>query len=966
MKNKRPVKWPVYLLIFMLALSMLEGIAPDTVYAKGKRTVKVAFFPMSGYNEKGADGKYTGMDVEYLDELCRYANWEIQYVECQSWDEALRLVSEKKADLVGSAQYSSDRAAVYQYADLSSGYTFGIIATDPGSMIAYEDFEAMKGITFGMVRTYVRKNEFFTYLSDNGIRSPKVKTYDSTAKLQEGLKKGEIDAMVHTFMEIQDGQRLIGRFAPRPFYYLTYPGNDDVMRELNQAIADLKMNDPSLETRLMNEFYQSRLDKTIVFTTDEKKYISEANQVKVGYFDKYYPFLYTENGECKGLTRDLLEGAAAVSGLSLSWQEFETPQKAHEALTNGVIDILSNCPHTEKELDPFHLVKMKDYAQVPMVLIMQDSKDLNSINKLALVAHLASEADNVIDLETTALLICNNQEESLDMVKNKKADAALCDGYLAEYLLSAQLRYYDLEIKSVLSGQHGLSMAVRSDDYLLAGILNKTLLSVDARAVNDYMLERNVHSLASMGQFIQNHSAAIIAALFLLIIVIILVAVHIVRDTMKIQKLMYKDVELNTGNLNYLIYQGENLLPSERSKLQYAVVYINIAQFQNYKVVYGWNNGQKLLRSVADTLCRMVNEKTEICARADGDHFALLLSPENGNIVERLKEIEHSVKEQVFLDTGNHISLQIGVYYIPFDKHDLREAVVCASQAIEYAKDRSTESIMVYDSSLENTIRERHEKERMLDSVDIEKNFIAYYQAKIDVLTEKIVGAEALVRYIDPTAPGKVISPGFFVPYYEQTGRITEIDFFILRCVCKMLRRRLDQGEAVVTISCNFSRLHFIKPDFAQRFENVLNEYQIPKELVEVEITETMVVEEMEAKTAEQTLEDLHRRGIRLSIDDFGSGYSSLGVIEKIPASVIKLDRSFLLNQEDRDRQVKIMKSIVDLAGNLGAQIVCEGVETDADVDLMREIGARVAQGYRYSRPVPETEFENRLSHEIK
>ena len=147
-----------------------------------------------------------------------------------------------------------------------------------------------------------------------------------------------------------------------------------------------------------------------------------------------------------------------------------------------------------------------------------------------------------------------------------------------------------------------------------------------------------------------------------------------------------------------------------------------------------------------------------------------------------------------------------------------------------------------------------------------------------------------------------------------------------------MLRRRLDQGEAVVTISCNFSRLHFIKPDFAQRFEDVLNEYQIPKELVEVEITETMVVEEMEAKTAEQTLEDLHGRGIRLSIDDFGSGYSSLGVIEKIPASVIKLDRSFLLNQEDRDRQVKIMKSIVDLAGNLGAQIVCEGVETDADV----------------------------------
>ena len=109
-------------------------------------------------------------------------------------------------------------------------------------------------------------------------------------------------------------------------------------------------------------------------------------------------------------------------------------------------------------------------------------------------------------------------------------------------------------------------------------------------------------------------------------------------------------------------------------------------------------------------------------------------------------------------------------------------------------------------------------------------------------------------------------------------------------------------------------------------------------------------------------MDELHLKGVRLSIDDFGAGYSSLGVIEKIPASVIKLDRSFLLNQEDRDRQVKIMKSIVDLADELGAQIVCEGVETEADVELMREIGARVAQGYRYARPVPEAEFEARLT----
>ena len=131
--------------------------------------------------------------------------------------------------------------------------------------------------------------------------------------------------------------------------------------------------------------------------------------------------------------------------------------------------------------------------------------------------------------------------------------------------------------------------------------------------------------------------------------------------------------------------------------------------------------------------------------------------------------------------------------------------------------------------------------------------------------------------------------------------------------------------------------------------------------MIEVEITETIVVEELQQQIVKQTLDMLRERGVRLSIDDFGSGYSSLGIFEQIPASVIKLDRSFLLNQKDRGRQVKIMKGIVNLAQDLDAQIVCEGVETDNDVELMQEIGAYVAQGYRRAKPGPEEECEKRL-----
>ena len=963
MKNMLDKRGKAAILFLFFGICLLAGFSANTAYAKNKRVVKVAFFPMEGYHEKLDGGIITGMDVDYLESLSKYADWEINFVECGSWDDALRLLSEKQVDLVGTAQYSAERAANYQYADLSSGYTFGIIAANGDSDLAYEDFLAMRNITFGMVKTYVRREEFLLYMHDNGVPSPKIREYNSTKDLQNALEAGEVDAMVHTFMELKEGQRLIGRFAPRPFYYISYKGNDEVMRELNYAIADIKMNEPELETKLMNEYYQSRLDKSIVFTTEEKKFIAEAGPIVVGYFDSYYPFIYEEGGVCKGLSREMLENAVGITGITLQWKKIDSPSQASQSLVDGTIDVMAYCIHKEGETRENQLTKLREYTHIPLVLVMEKEEEIHDVKSLAAVEYLIDEASRVIEVNSgTQFQFYETQKDCLNAVKEGKADAALCDGYLAEYQLSTVMGYYNMEIRRVLNQEHGISMTVRSEDAQLAGILNKIIMTIDARAVSDYMLERNIHKVTSVSQFIEDNSPAIIAILLMMLTGVVTVAVYIVRDTRKIQKLMYKDVEIDIWNLNHLIYSGEKTLEGDRGKHLYAIAYLNIAQFQRYKVVYGWSNGQKLLISIADILSKCVQGEGEVCAKADGDHFVLMLSSEYGDIMERMKNIGSLIEEYIFQNTGSRIELQAGLRVLPPDSTDLREAIVCADQAIDFIQPNSGEKIKIFDKTLEDAIRERHERQALLDSISIDGNFATYYQAKVDVRTEKIVGAEALVRFLDPTAGGAVRSPGFFVPYYEQTGKVMEVDFFVFKCVCRMLRRRLEQGEAVVTISCNFSRIHFTKPDFVNRLMGVIEENGIPKELIEVEVTETIVMEELQQKVAEQTMHDLHARGIHLSIDDFGSGYSSLGVIEKIPASVIKLDRSFLLNQEDRGRQIKIMRRIVDLAADLDTQIVCEGVETDADVELMREIGANVAQGYRYARPVPENEFEKRLT----
>ncbi|MDE7266394.1 MAG: EAL domain-containing protein [Lachnospiraceae bacterium] len=967
--RKDAAKRATRLLIFMLVVALLASVGNvGVVQGVEKRTVRVGFFPMEGYNETKADGSRTGMDVEYLDALNDYVNWDIEYVECESWDDALAMLSKKEIDLVGSAQYSTKRARLYQYANLASGYTFGVIAVNGDSGFAYEDFDAMRDATFGVVGSYIRKDEFYEYMTDHGIPSPKVKEYENTAALHAALNAGEIDALVHSLTEVREGQRVVGRFAPMPFYYITYQGNNDLVRELNQGIADVKMNRPGLENELMVKYYDSRLDQTILLTNSEKQYIAEKGTLTVGYLDGYYPFSYENEGTYMGLTRQVLEEVSVSTGILFNYVRLESMEDAKRALKSGNIDILSYCGESAQRMQSDGLTSTKVYAQIPQVIIMRRNDKSDSINVLAVEESSVSggAVQNFTD-ENTRLLLYSTQLESLNAVKDGDADAAICDGYLAEYLLGSQLRLNGMEIHSVLSDVHSIYMLVADNENpLLLGILNKELLEVSDKMVNDYMLQDNFYSKMSMANFISDHSIPIILILSCCAVAIILVLFLLLRNSIRVQKLMYKDTEFNIWNLHYLRYRAAQKLAADKNS-NYAVAYTDSGQFKSYNALYGWNAGQRILEIVIKTLSEEVDPQKELYARSYGSHFVLFIKYEDVEALRsRLMDIADKISSRIYENVDTHMSLAIGVGCLENGKDDLQRALSEAIQLVDSLKNSYSNVVQIYDDKLRAQLKETHEREKLLESVDINKDFVAYYQAKVDIRNEKIVGAEALVRFKDPTADGAIRTPWFFVPYYERTGRIKDIDFFVMESVCKMLRRRIDAGKNVVPVSCNFSRMHFTEDGFPERFESVIDKYQIPKELIEVEITETLVVEDVQQQKVKEIVDILREKGVHLSIDDFGSGYSSLGVFEQIPASVIKLDRSFLLNNENRTRQVQIMKNIVNLAKDLNAQVVCEGVETEDDTELMMEIGAYVAQGYRYCKPVPEDVFENMLEDNDK
>lgn len=953
-KQKYILSICVFLLCFFLSVA---------VYATERRTVKVAFFPMDGYHVINEDGTYGGMDVEYLNALCNYITWDIEYVECTTWEDALEKLAKKEVDLVGSAQYSAERAKIYDYADISSGYTFGVIATTPEKDIAYEDFHAMEDITFGMVKNYVRKAEFLEYLARNGIENPNIVEYGSTARLHKALEMGDIDAFVHTFTEVKEGQRLIGRFAPRPFYYISYKGNEDLINELNHGIVDLKMNEPGLETELMNQFYYDKFDKDVLLTTSEKNYLVEKETLVVGYLDNYYPFSYDKDGEFKGLTRELLESGLAITGLDLEYRLLNNRQQARVLLENGEIDILAYSTDRASVLKEYSLKSVCAYAQVPLVLVMEKNKEIDQIQNFATVSFLESQATSVALLEDLNIVTFDNQQICMDSLTDGSVDAVLCDGYFAEHLLRTDIKYSNLQIKSVLNEDYSISIAVANNQSLLGEILKKTIAEIDSKMINEYMLKENTYPLVSITEFIKNNSLTIMTVMMIVMGIVIYVIAQMLSDSRKIQKLMYKDMKLNIWNMNYLTYWGERKIIEDK-KQEYVICYLNLSKFRRYNIVYGWSAGERLLELIVEELHAFVEKDTEICARNQGDRFVLLLKyNEEEAFYSRLQSLITLIEKRIEWETGDYMHLQVGVYFIPHHEVDLRMAVDYANQALEFIDSKEGNYIKVYDDSLKTLLKDRHDREKLLEGVNIHKDFVAFYQPKVDIRDGRIVGAEALVRFKDPTAGGMIRAPYYFVPYYEQTGKITELDFFVFETVCKLLRRRMDDGQSVVPISCNFSRMHFMKPGFVERFEEILNKYQISKDYIEVEVTETLIMDEMDHDLVREIFEQIKKRGIHLSIDDFGSGYSSLGVFEQIPASVVKMDRSFFLSQEYPERQVKIMRGIVALSEELNAQVVCEGVETSRDVHLMEEIGAFVAQGYYYSKPIAEDVFEDLLTN---
>jgi len=401
---------------------------------------------------------------------------------------------------------------------------------------------------------------------------------------------------------------------------------------------------------------------------------------------------------------------------------------------------------------------------------------------------------------------------------------------------------------------------------------------------------------------------------------------------------------------------SQALTHAHRDKTSFAVMLCDLDRFKLVNDSLGHGAGDHLLQQVARRLTAVIRD-VDTVARLGGDEFVIVLSPgttreDAAAVAQRIIEAMQPVVEIAGITI--HTSPSIGIAFYPEDGATVEALVAHADAAMFAAKHRGRNNVQCYASGMEAGTHDKVRLESDLHAALARGEFELYYQPKVDTMSGTFYSAEALIRWRHPERG--IVSPAAFIPLAEECGLIGPIGEWVLREACRQGRAWQLAGLPSLRIAVNVAAAQFRSGNLVETIRRALADAQFEARLLEVELTESAVMSDPEESI--KTLEKLSEMGVLVSVDDFGTGYSSMSYLRRFPIDHLKIDRSFLSEITARSDDASIVGAIVSLAHNLRLKVIAEGVETTAQLDLLKTLGCDQYQGYQFSPPVPVADFE--------
>lgn len=421
-----------------------------------------------------------------------------------------------------------------------------------------------------------------------------------------------------------------------------------------------------------------------------------------------------------------------------------------------------------------------------------------------------------------------------------------------------------------------------------------------------------------------------------------------------------------TGLPNRTLLQDrlhQALVRANRERSMVGVLFLDLDRFKTINDSLGHPAGDRLLLAVAERIRTCVRESDTVC-RQGGDEFIVVLQDlADAEAPARVADKILSRLSEPFDIDGHRIgtSFSIGISVFPTDGRDVDTLMRNADTAMYHAKEGGRDTYRFFAEAMNTNALERLQLENSLRQAVERKELMLYYQPQISLEDGCIVGAEALIRWNSPLLG--FIPPGRFIPIAEESGLIVPIGRWVLREACEQARRWVAEGLPPITVAVNLSALQFRRDDIVEAVSQVLAETGQPPELLELELTESLLMDNVEEVMV--TVKRLKSLGVRLSIDDFGTGYSSLSYLKRFEVDRLKIDQSFVRDVPFDQDDAAIVRAIIQLGGSLKLEVIAEGAETEAQVEFLKGEGCREAQGYYYCRPVESGVFADLLRRRV-
>lgn len=952
-----------------VVLCMFFCICPATASGATEK-IRVGYMDYEGFISPDGNGGFQGYGAAYLNKISQYTNWEYEYV-FGTWSEILEFLKEGKVDLVCAAQYTQERAAVYGYSEYPMGQESTVIYARPDDdNIYYEDYEAMDHKRIAMLRGSYQNQMVKNISKDYGITLIDV-LYDSDREVVAALKNGTVDLALMGELALHNDLKVVAQFGAAPFYIMTNKEKPELLETLNHALEQINLFSPYFEEGLYKKYYGvgNGCPKPLL-TREEHDYIEGSQPVKIGCIGGFIPLCYQnpDTGEADGILPALIAAAAAKSGLPYELILLKDSKDVIQYIRNDEVDLLAGIVYekgltadgglsvTEPLLEETLVMLAKSGDAVDDFTSGEDTVRIALPNQLSYLEYRLPTYFPKYEVR-----YYNTVEACIDSLIAEENDITLQNNYVANYYLQRKI-YQGLTATSFLDFDDPLAIVAKSNcDSRLISVINKSIPCISSEERSRILTRFSISNpyKDSVGDLLwyYRYSVGIIVAL-IGVIIVVTTLLRVRRTRMMLarkeadtyRKISERDLLTGVYNRQMFYTRARELLDQNPDTL-YQFIYLNIENFKLVNDLFGTEAADRILVRIANWANDYAHQNHGLAGRLDSDHFILCVpsQEDQGELVVRLL-LEELKKDPVDMD----ITVNCGVYTAVERPKKIQLMCDRAHLAADDSKGNVLKPVTYYSDSHRDRLMQTQSVLNEMRPALNKRQFQIYLQPQIDMDSGRLIGAEALVRWIHPERG--VISPAQFIPVFEQNGFIAKLDLYVFEEVCRLQQRWKEEGREQIPVSVNLSRINFYSRTLREQLLGLLEQYDVDPKLVELELTESAYA--VDDHDIFSRLRQLQADGFRILMDDFGSGYSALNMLKDAPVDVLKLDLRFLYKSDPYNRSWQILKSILSMTEALGIPVIAEGVETLEQVEVLSRTGCYAAQGFYYSKPVEVETFE--------